>query len=121
MEGEMEGEMEADEATLKGDGSQAELEGTEGADMEGEEGEMEMEAAEEGGSPTKPKRKQSVSKPKKKKAVDEDKIEAFKRINQGSLASDRDGNAVFLAKSAWDVGYQEEKNPDLKFSATKER
>ena len=52
---------------------------------------------------------------------DEDKIEAFKRINQGSLASDRDGNAVFLAKSAWDVGYQEEKNPDLKFSATKER
>ena len=52
---------------------------------------------------------------------DEETIEAFKRINQGSLASDRDGNAVFLAKSAWDVGYQEEKNPDLKFSATKER
>ncbi|WP_187334952.1 peptide chain release factor 3 [Novosphingopyxis iocasae] len=51
----------------------------------------------------------------------EEAIEAFKRINQSSLASDRDGNAVFLAKSAWDVGYQEEKNPELKFSATKER
>ena len=51
----------------------------------------------------------------------EEAIEAFKRINQANLASDRDGNAVFLAKSAWDVGYQEEKNPELKFSATKER
>jgi len=26
-----------------------------------------------------------------------------------------------MARSAWDVGYQQEKNPDLSFSATKER
>jgi len=28
---------------------------------------------------------------------------------------------VFMARSAWDVGYQQERNPDLVFSATKER
>ena len=33
----------------------------------------------------------------------------------------RDGDLVFLARSAWDVGYQQEKNPELTFSATKER
>ena len=38
-----------------------------------------------------------------------------------TLAKDRDGDLVFMAKSPWDVGYQEEKNPELKFSATKER
>jgi len=26
-----------------------------------------------------------------------------------------------MAKSPWDVNYQQEKNPDLTFSATKER
>jgi peptide chain release factor 3 len=28
---------------------------------------------------------------------------------------------VFLARSAWDVSYQQERNPELTFSATKER
>jgi peptide chain release factor 3 len=37
------------------------------------------------------------------------------------MAKDRDGNPVFLARSAWDVGYQQERNPDIKFSATRER
>ena len=45
----------------------------------------------------------------------------FERYNQATLAKDRDGDLVFMAKSPWDVNYQEEKNPDLKFSATKER
>ena len=36
-------------------------------------------------------------------------------------AKDRDGDLVFMAKSPWDVNYQQEKNPDLTFSATKER
>ncbi|MEH6792160.1 peptide chain release factor 3 [Parasphingorhabdus sp.] len=48
-------------------------------------------------------------------------LNAFANINQSSLARDRDDNLVFLAKSAWDVGYQEERNPDLKFSTTRER
>jgi peptide chain release factor 3 len=52
---------------------------------------------------------------------DEAVIDAFARISQSNLAKDRDGNLVFLARSAWDVGYQEEKNPDITFKATRER
>jgi len=45
----------------------------------------------------------------------------FASFNGGNMAKDRDGHPVFMARSAWDVGYQQEKHPDLKFSATKER
>jgi peptide chain release factor 3 len=48
-------------------------------------------------------------------------LEDFASINRASMAKDRDGNPVFLARSAWDVGYQTERNPDIGFSATKER
>jgi peptide chain release factor 3 len=50
------------------------------------------------------------------KALDE-----FASFNRANLARDRDDDPVFLAKSAWDVNYQQEKNPELTFSATKER
>ena len=52
---------------------------------------------------------------------DEALIKAFTQINRDKIAKDRDGNPVFLAKSSWDVGYQAERNPDIAFSATKER
>jgi len=45
----------------------------------------------------------------------------FEKFNLSNLAKDRDGDLVFMAKSPWDVNYQQEKNPDLTFSATKER
>jgi peptide chain release factor 3 len=45
----------------------------------------------------------------------------FADINRSNLAKDRDGNPVYLAKSAWDVGYVQDRNPDLRFSATRER
>src|SRR5690606_30301181 len=45
----------------------------------------------------------------------------FEQFNRANLARDRDGDLVFLAKSAWDIGYQQERNPDLSFGATKER
>ncbi|HEX7709355.1 MAG TPA: peptide chain release factor 3 [Sphingomonadaceae bacterium] len=48
-------------------------------------------------------------------------LEAFAQFNRGNMARDRDGDPVFLARSSWDVGYQQEKNPELTFSATKER
>ncbi|MPT48683.1 MAG: peptide chain release factor 3 [Sphingobium sp.] len=48
-------------------------------------------------------------------------IKQFTDFNSSTLAKDRDGIPVYLAKSAWDVGYQQEKHPDLIFSATKER
>ena len=48
-------------------------------------------------------------------------LASFEQFNRANLAKDRDGDMVFMAKSAWDVGYQQEKNPELVFSATKER
>jgi len=48
-------------------------------------------------------------------------LKEFTRFNADKLAKDRDDNPVFMAKSVWDVNYQQERNPDLSFSATKER
>jgi peptide chain release factor 3 len=48
-------------------------------------------------------------------------IKGFEEFNRANLARDRDGDPVFMAKSAWDVGYQQEKNPEITFGATKER
>jgi len=48
-------------------------------------------------------------------------LKGFEEFNRANLARDRDGDPVFMAKSVWDVGYQQEKNPDLEFNATKER
>lgn len=48
-------------------------------------------------------------------------IEAFMEKNKAATGTDLDEAPVFLAKNAWDVGYAEEKNPDIRFSATKER
>jgi peptide chain release factor 3 len=45
----------------------------------------------------------------------------FADFNKSNLAKDRDGDMVFMARSVWDVSYQQERNPDLTFSATKER
>ena len=51
----------------------------------------------------------------------ESALAQFVSFNGGNMAKDRDGHPVFMARSSWDVGYQQEKHPDLKFSATKER
>ncbi|OYZ09738.1 MAG: peptide chain release factor 3 [Novosphingobium sp. 28-62-57] len=48
-------------------------------------------------------------------------LKSFADFNISNLAKDRDGDPVFMARSAWDVGYQQERNPELVFSATKER
>jgi peptide chain release factor 3 len=48
-------------------------------------------------------------------------LDEFAGFNRANLARDRDGDLVFMAKSPWDVNYQVEKNPELTFSATKER
>ncbi len=52
---------------------------------------------------------------------DDAAVKNFIEFNRASLAKDRDGNAVFMAKSAWDVGYQQERHPEVTFSATRER
>ncbi|MGK2740260.1 peptide chain release factor 3 [Tepidicaulis sp. LMO-SS28] len=48
-------------------------------------------------------------------------LKRFMDANQGSMADDRDGAPVFMAKSGWEVGYVSEKWPDVTFSATRER
>ncbi len=48
-------------------------------------------------------------------------LKSFADFNSSNLAKDRDGDPVFMARSSWDVGYQQERNPELTFSATKER
>ena len=37
------------------------------------------------------------------------------------MASDRDGAPVFLATSAWEIGYVAEKSPKVKFADIRER
>ncbi|MEG3181801.1 peptide chain release factor 3 [Sphingomonas sp. LT1P40] len=48
-------------------------------------------------------------------------VAAFIDLNRGAMAKDRDGNPVFLAKSAWEVNYVTERYPAVKFAATRER
>jgi peptide chain release factor 3 len=48
-------------------------------------------------------------------------LKSFVEFNGNNLARDRDGDLVFMARSPWDVTYAAEKNPELVFSATKER
>ncbi|GAM03956.1 peptide chain release factor 3 [Novosphingobium sp. MBES04] len=48
-------------------------------------------------------------------------LDDFESFNKMNLARDRDGDLVFMARSVWDVNYQQERNPELTFSATKER
>ncbi len=45
----------------------------------------------------------------------------FIESNRGGMATDRDGAAVFLAKSAWEIGYVADKFPNIKFAKTRER
>ncbi|MES2337901.1 MAG: GTP-binding protein [Pseudomonadota bacterium] len=48
-------------------------------------------------------------------------LKAFVDLNKGAMAKDRDGNPVFLAKSAWEVGYVADRYPNVTFAATRER
>ena len=52
---------------------------------------------------------------------DDGVLSAFLDKNKSASGTDIDGAPVYLAKNAWDVVYAQEKNPDLRFTATKER
>lgn len=49
------------------------------------------------------------------------KLEEFLEKNKSASGSDLDGAPVYLARNAWDVGYAQEKNPSIRFTATRER
>src|SRR5690606_35955930 len=48
-------------------------------------------------------------------------LDAFLEKSKAQLAEGVDGAPVFLGKSAWEIGYVQEKNPAIRFSAAKER
>lgn len=48
-------------------------------------------------------------------------LQEFMGLNRGAMAKDRDGNPVFMAKSAWEVGYIADRYAKVKFAATRER
>lgn len=47
------------------------------------------------------------------------KLKAFVDSNQASLGDDHDEDPVFLARNAWHLQDAQDKNPDIKFTATK--
>ncbi len=48
-------------------------------------------------------------------------LEAFTEKSKMQMAEDVDKSPVFLGKSAWEIGYVQDKNPKVRFSASKER
>jgi peptide chain release factor 3 len=48
-------------------------------------------------------------------------LKDFADQNRSAMAKDRDGNPVFLAKSAWEVGYIADRYTKVRFMATRER
>ena len=48
-------------------------------------------------------------------------VEDFASTHRGAMASDIDGQVVFLAKSAWEIGYVSERYPKVTFDRTRER
>ncbi|MXN65841.1 peptide chain release factor 3 [Stappia sp. GBMRC 2046] len=47
-------------------------------------------------------------------------LKKFLEANRVNVANDRDDKPVFLFKSAWEVNYISEKNPDIRFRETRE-
>ncbi len=48
-------------------------------------------------------------------------LEAFAEKSKMQMAEDVDSAPVYLGKSAWEIGYVQDKNPKVRFSASKER
>jgi peptide chain release factor 3 len=54
-------------------------------------------------------------------AGERDAVDDFAGKHRTAIAQDIDEAAVFLAKSAWEIGYVEERFPDVTFERTRER
>jgi len=54
-------------------------------------------------------------------AGDKADVEDFMGKHRTALAADIDDQPVFLAKSAWEIGYVSERFPKVRFERTKER
>ena len=49
-----------------------------------------------------------------------DKLDAFAQVNKQHMASDHDGDPVYLTRLQWDIDRVERDHPELKLTATKE-
>ncbi|MCB1592105.1 MAG: peptide chain release factor 3, partial [Alphaproteobacteria bacterium] len=47
------------------------------------------------------------------------KLKKFIDANQSAVANDHDGDPVFMARNSWHLTDAQDKNPDIKFAATK--
>ncbi|MCS7266984.1 MAG: peptide chain release factor 3 [Geminicoccaceae bacterium] len=54
-------------------------------------------------------------------AEDRKELERFLLAKKSSIARDRDGEPVYLARNAWDLNRVQEDFPNVRFSATRER
>ncbi len=54
-------------------------------------------------------------------ADDARELDRFVQAKKASLATDRDGNPVYLARNGWDLGRVQEDFPKIRFTATRER
>jgi len=54
-------------------------------------------------------------------AADAGELRRFEIDNHANMADDRDSAPIYLARSAWELGYTMQKWPGIKFSATRER
>ncbi|MBU6372775.1 MAG: peptide chain release factor 3 [Alphaproteobacteria bacterium] len=54
-------------------------------------------------------------------AAERSDLETFLERNKMQMAEDLDGAPVYLGKSAWEIGYVQDKNPAIRFASTKER
>jgi len=54
-------------------------------------------------------------------AADPQELKRFEAQNQGTLADDRDGAPIFLARNNWQLGYTTKEWPNIVFAATRER
>jgi len=48
-------------------------------------------------------------------------LEAFMSANRGGMSEDRDGSPVYMARDGWELNYTSQRNPDIRFTATRER
>ena len=48
-------------------------------------------------------------------------LDGFIADHRAALAEDRDGAPVFMAKDAWELSYVQQRNPAVRFAATKDR
>ncbi len=54
-------------------------------------------------------------------ADDRKTLEAFTASVQSAMATDRDGNPVFLARNMWELNHQMQQHPEVRFTKTRER